>query len=103
MNRATPRDIYDQMNPGWKGSKERPDLVVNGHYLLGKDWFETAQDWRRLGHQVPPVIISVANRTETAARRPSWPRSWMENRYSASNKPLLGFTSYDVSCDSDCP
>jgi len=43
-------------------------LVVNGYYLLGKDWLETAKDWQRAGHKVPPVMITVANRTETAAR-----------------------------------
>src|SRR5579862_750293 len=45
-----------------------PDLVVNGYYLLGKDWLETAKDWKKVGHNVPPVMITVANRTETAAR-----------------------------------
>ncbi len=45
-----------------------PDLVVNGYFLLGKDWLETAKKWREAGHNVPPVMISVANRTETSAR-----------------------------------
>jgi type III restriction enzyme len=45
-----------------------PDLVVNGYFLLGKDWLETAKKWREAGQKVPPVMITVANKTETAAR-----------------------------------
>ncbi len=45
-----------------------PDLVVNGYYLLGKDWLETARRWQDAGLATPPVMITVANRTETAAR-----------------------------------
>jgi type III restriction enzyme len=45
-----------------------PDLVVNGYYLLGKDWLETARRWAEVGLPTPPVLITVANRTETAAR-----------------------------------
>lgn len=45
-----------------------PDLVVNGYFLLGKDWLETYKRWRDSGQHVPPVMITVANRTETAAR-----------------------------------
>jgi len=45
-----------------------PDLVVNGYYFLGKDWLETAKKWQEAGLNTPPVMITVANRTETAAR-----------------------------------
>ena len=45
-----------------------PDLVINGYYLLGKDWLEASRAWKKAGHNVPPVMITVANRTETAAR-----------------------------------
>lgn len=45
-----------------------PDLVINGYYLLGYDWRETAKVWKDAGFRTPPVMISVANRTETAAR-----------------------------------
>lgn len=47
-----------------------PDLVISGYYLLGKDWLETARRWQGSGsgHSMPPVMITVANRTETAAR-----------------------------------
>jgi len=45
-----------------------PDLVRNAYYLLGTDWLEWRNDWRKRGHPTPPVMITVANRTETAAR-----------------------------------
>jgi type III restriction enzyme len=46
-----------------------PDLVINAYDLLGKDWLETRQSWQQQpGYHTPPVMISVANRTETAAR-----------------------------------
>jgi type III restriction enzyme len=51
-----------------EGHDPLPDLVVNGYYLLGKDWLETARRWAQAGLPTPPVMITVANRTETAAR-----------------------------------
>ena len=46
-----------------------PDLVTtNGYYLLGYDWRETARKWKADRSATPPVMITVANRTETAAR-----------------------------------
>jgi len=54
-----------------KGAAEAealPPLIENAYALLGKDWRETAQKWRDAGIRVPPVMISVANQTETAAR-----------------------------------
>ena len=45
-----------------------PDLITNGYYLLGRDWLKTAEDWKKQRGLTPPVMITVANRTETAAR-----------------------------------
>lgn len=45
-----------------------PDLVRNAYQLLAKDWQETKDAWQKAGHTIPPVMITVANRTETAAR-----------------------------------
>ncbi len=42
--------------------------MVNGYYLLGKDWLEAKREWAESGMPTPPVMITVANRTETAAR-----------------------------------
>lgn len=53
---------------GASESEALPPLVENAYALLGKDWRETAQVWSAAGLRVPPVLISVANQTETAAR-----------------------------------
>ena len=45
-----------------------PDLLTQAYYLLGKDWQVLYQAWQEAGAVVPPVMITVANRTETAAR-----------------------------------
>lgn len=45
-----------------------PDLVMNAYYLLGKDWLEAKKQWQDSSAPTPPVMITVANRTETAAR-----------------------------------
>ncbi|MGH9510638.1 MAG: BPTD_3080 family restriction endonuclease [Terriglobales bacterium] len=46
-----------------------PGLVSTGYYFLGKDWLETAKRWKKEGRQqTPPVMITVANNTYTAAR-----------------------------------
>ncbi|UWR45359.1 BPTD_3080 family restriction endonuclease [Phaeobacter inhibens] len=45
-----------------------PKLVQDAYTLLGADWRETAKDWAEAGHHSPPVMLTVCNRTETAAR-----------------------------------
>ena len=45
-----------------------PGLVPNAYFPPGYDCRETARSWRESGHQTPPVMITVVNRTETAAR-----------------------------------
>ena len=61
-------EVYDDLNHPAEEHMPLPDLVTNGYYLLGKDWLEALTRWRSKGHTVPPVMITVANRTETAAR-----------------------------------
>ena len=61
-------DVRDDLNRRAQPHEPLPDLVNNAYYLLGYDWRETANAWQETGHQVPPVMITVANRTETAAR-----------------------------------
>ena len=58
----------DLTRRGAKLEEPLPDLVINGYYLLGYDWREAARSWRDRGIKTPPVMITVANRTETAAR-----------------------------------
>lgn len=45
-----------------------PQLVQQAYTLLGADWRETARQWQEEGHTSPPVMLTVCNRTETAAR-----------------------------------
>ncbi len=61
-------DVKDDINRPAEEHEPLPDLVVNAYYLLGKDWLEALKDWREAGFKTPPVMITVANRTETAAR-----------------------------------
>ncbi|HAT14440.1 MAG TPA: type III restriction endonuclease subunit R [Microcoleaceae bacterium UBA11344] len=61
-------EVYDDVNRKAKPNESLPDLLNNGYYLLGKDWLETAKKWKESGLKVPPAMISIANRTETAAR-----------------------------------
>ena len=61
-------EVRDDLNRQAKPEEPLPDLVTNGYYLLGYDWSETAKEWKERGSATPPVMITVANRTETAAR-----------------------------------
>jgi len=45
-----------------------PKLVQDAYTILGADWRETRRQWSEKGHISPPVILTVCNRTETAAR-----------------------------------
>jgi type III restriction enzyme len=60
--------VKDDLNRKAEEQEPLPDLVTVGYYLLGKDWLEAATAWKKSGLRTPPVMITVANRTETAAR-----------------------------------
>ncbi len=61
-------EVKDDLNRKAKSTDPLPDLVLNGYYLLGYDWRETARKWKGHGMKTPPAMITVTNRTETAAR-----------------------------------
>ncbi len=61
-------EVRDDINRKAEETEPLPDLLSNAYYLLGKDWQETRNEWQRLGHRMPPVMITVANRIETSAR-----------------------------------
>jgi len=61
-------EVKDDINRKADETEPLPDLVINAYYLLGKDWLETHKEWVKVGHKVPPVMITVANRTETSSR-----------------------------------
>ena len=61
-------EVRDDLSRKAREEEPLPDLVINGYYLLGYDWLETLKEWKGLDASTPPVMITVANRTETAAR-----------------------------------
>ncbi|MBO4511869.1 MAG: DEAD/DEAH box helicase family protein, partial [Victivallales bacterium] len=60
--------VRDDINRKSEPEEPLPDLIMQAYYLLGKDWEAQYKDWKDAGSIVPPVMITVANRTETAAR-----------------------------------
>ncbi|MFN3594283.1 MAG: BPTD_3080 family restriction endonuclease, partial [Thiobacillaceae bacterium] len=61
-------EVKDDLNRAAQPEEPLPDLVLNAYCLLGYDWRETWRAWQSAGQPTPPVMITVANRTETAAR-----------------------------------
>jgi len=62
------REVHDDLSRKAHEYVPLPDLVINAYTLLGKDWLEWRKRWEGRGFKTPPVMITVANRTETAAR-----------------------------------
>lgn len=60
--------VKDDINRVAEETEPLPDLLTQAYYLLGMDWREAYKMWREQGIIIPPVMITVANRTETAAR-----------------------------------
>ena len=56
-------EVKDDLNRRAGPEEALPDLVMNGYYLLGHDWRETAREWDVRSANTPPVMITVANRT----------------------------------------
>ncbi len=63
-----PEVAEDLNRRGAEPHEPLPTLVQQAYTLLGADWRETAREWREAGHTSPPVLLTVCNRTETAAR-----------------------------------
>jgi len=61
-------EVKDDLSRKAEPHEPLPDLVLNAYYLLGYDWNEAAERWGEAGMATPPVMITVCNRTETAAR-----------------------------------
>ena len=61
--------IYRDLNrAGAQPHEALPKLVQDAYTLLGADWRAARDDWAAAGHHSPPVMLTVCNRTETAAR-----------------------------------
>ena len=61
-------EVKDDLKRKAEPEDPLPDLVRNGYFLLGFDWRETLRKWQGSRNATPPVMITVANTTETAAR-----------------------------------
>src|SRR5438132_6566892 len=42
-------EVKDDLNRKAQEQEPLPDLVLNGYYLLGKDWLEAYRDWQKSG------------------------------------------------------
>jgi len=60
--------VKDDINRKVEPHVPLPDLVNTAYTILGNDWDETRKRWEREGAPTPPVMITVANLTHTAAR-----------------------------------
>ena len=62
-------EVSDDLNrKGARPEDALPKLVQDAYTLLGADWRQARQVWEAGGHVSPPVMLTVCNRTETAAR-----------------------------------
>lgn len=62
-------EIAEALNDkGARATDPLPQLVQDAYTLLAADWSRVREDWFAAGHQTPPVMLTVCNRTETAAR-----------------------------------
>ena len=60
--------VSEDLNRKAEPHEALPQLVQHAYTLLGADWRETQRQWREAGHPSPAVMLTVCNRTETAAR-----------------------------------
>ncbi|TYC62142.1 type III restriction endonuclease subunit R [Zoogloea oleivorans] len=61
-------EVKEDLNRKAETHEPLPDLVQKAYALLAYDWHETTKAWQAGGHVIPPVMLTVCNRTETAAR-----------------------------------
>jgi type III restriction enzyme len=62
-------DVAEDLNRrGAEPHEPLPQIVQEAYTLLGADWREALKAWQESGHVSPPVMLTVCNRTETAAR-----------------------------------
>lgn len=63
-----PEVAEDLNRRGAQPHEALPQIVQEAYTLLGADWREALLAWQASGHTSPPVMLTVCNRTETAAR-----------------------------------
>jgi type III restriction enzyme len=62
------KDVKDDINRKVEPHVPLPDLVNTAYAILGADWEATRKNWQEKNAPTPPVMITVANLTYTAAR-----------------------------------
>lgn len=62
------KEVKEDFNRKADATEPLPDLVRNAYGILGSSWLKKFRQWQQHGCVVPPVMITVANRIETAAR-----------------------------------
>lgn len=66
-------EVREDLNRrGAEPEEALPQLVQAAFILLGADWRKAREDWAAAGHASPPVLLTVCNRVETAARLEHW-------------------------------
>lgn len=60
--------VSEDLNRRAEAHEALPQLVQQAYTLLAADWRAYQQKWAEDGHYAPPVLLTVCNRTETAAR-----------------------------------
>ncbi len=61
-------EVKEDLNQKAEPHVPLPDLVNTAYSILGLDWKAARDRWSEQNAPTPPVMITVANRTETAAR-----------------------------------
>ncbi len=79
--------VKDDINRKVEPHVPLPDLVHTAYAILGNDWEETSKRWQREKSPTPPVMITVANLTHTAAR--------VEYMFSHKQIPVEGLSDPD--------
>jgi len=61
-------EVTEDLNRRAEPHEALPQIVQTAYTLLGADWLAARTEWEEAGHISPPVMLTVCNRTETAAR-----------------------------------
>ncbi len=61
-------EVREDLNRKADPHEALPQIVQQAYTLLGADWREAMKAWEQAGMTSPPVMLTVCNRTETAAR-----------------------------------
>ncbi|WP_322994360.1 BPTD_3080 family restriction endonuclease [Castellaniella sp.] len=105
-------EVQDDLNRrGAEPHEALPQLVQQAYTLLGADWRETRAAWSAAGHVSPPVMLTVCNRTETAARLEHyfrqgdahWPELQAPNRTLRVDSKVLDKAESGESATADKP